>query len=94
MGMSMDDAAMIAPAAQMLTQAPVNSSAPLCECAASTEASTPSVTQETQGLLDLATTVADWTLLDLATRAPEGYRTPPLRAFSRPAQSVLCTFLI
>ena len=95
-GMGMDEAAMNAPAAMALTLTPTESSAPLCNCVAVREVSAPVMIQEAQKLAAAATSSVDFALPlpGLAQFAPEGDRTPPLRAFSCRSQSVLCTFQI
>jgi hypothetical protein len=94
--MGMDEAAMNAPAAMALTSTPTEFSAPLCNCVASGEVSAPEMIQEAQKLAAPATSSVDLALLlpGLSQFASEGYRTPPLRAFSCRSQSVLCTFQI
>jgi hypothetical protein len=94
--MGMDESAMNAPTAVVLTLAPTESSAPLCDCVAIREVSAPVMVLEIQKLAAPVASSMDFALLlpDLAQFAPEGYRTPPLRAFSCRSQSVLCTFQI
>jgi hypothetical protein len=94
--MGMDEAAMNAPTAMALTLTPTEPSAPLCNCAAIREVSVPSMIQEAQKLTAPAASSVNFALLlpGLAEFAPEGYRTPPLRAFSCRSRSVLCTFQI
>jgi hypothetical protein len=92
----MDESAMNAPTAKALTLTPMESSAPQCDCIASGEVLAPVINQEAQKLVAPVASSVDFALLlpDLAQFASEGYRTPPLRAFSCSSQSVLCTFQI
>jgi hypothetical protein len=94
--MGMDASAMNAPTAKALRLTPMESSAPLCNCAAIREISAPVMMQQAQKLTVPVVSSVDFALLlpDLAQLASEGYRTPPLRAFSCSIQSVLCTFQI
>jgi hypothetical protein len=94
--MGMDASAMNAPMAKALTLTPMESSAPQCNCAAIRAVSAPVIIQEAQKLATPVASSVDFALLppDPAQFAPEGYRTPPLRAFSFRSQSVLCTFQI
>ena len=90
----MNDSAMNA--AMALTLTPMESSASQCNCVAAREVSAPVKVQEEQELAALVASPADFALLlpGPAQFAPEGYRTPPLLAFSSRSQSILCTFQI
>jgi hypothetical protein len=87
---------MNAPAAMALTSTPTGFSAPLCNCVATREVSAPEMLQEAQKLAAPAAPSVDLALPlpGLAQFAPEGYRRPPLGAFSCRSRSVLCTFQI
>jgi hypothetical protein len=95
-GMRMGKSAMNAPAAMVFALTPMESSAPQCNCLATREVSAPVMIQRAQKLAAPVASSVDFALLlpDLAQFVPEGYRTPPLRAFSCNSQSVLCTFQI